>query len=268
MLVINWREFLQPYIQAVSELELKFRNLANQYTELNKHCPIELISGRVKSVNSILGKANRKNIPLSEIGDRIEDIAGIRIICQFVEDIERIIEIIKSREDFDMIILKERDYVTNTKPSGYRSYHIIISYPIAMVTGVKNIKAEIQIRTMSMDFWATIEHSMRYKYNGDIPAHVQERLTSSAEAAFKLDKEMSLIRDEIMEAQKITRIIAETVDEIMSNLSKLHSAAKFDIVNDLHKEFMEVYQLNSVERLLQFAEQVRIVADMYKVRFN
>ena len=102
-----------------------------------------------------------------------------------------------------MNILEERDYVTNVKPSGYRSYHIVIEYPVQLVTGEKKILAEIQVRTLAMNFWATIEHSLNYKYQGVFPEDLSARLQRAAEAAFKLDEEMSDIREEIQEAQNL-----------------------------------------------------------------
>ena len=102
-----------------------------------------------------------------------------------------------------MKIIQERDYITNRKASGYRSYHLVVEYPVQMLEGEKKLLAEIQIRTLSMNFWATIEHSMNYKYKGQIPEDIQERLFRAAEAAYQLDEEMSSIRDEIQEAQHV-----------------------------------------------------------------
>ena len=267
MLIINWNEFLQPYEQAVSEIKLKLENVVSQYELAYKHCPIEQIDGRVKTISSILEKAARKDISMEEIGQKVEDIAGIRIICHFVEDIEKIIDMIRAREGFDMKIIAERDYINNTKPSGYRSYHLIVEYDLITYKGREKIKAEIQIRTMSMNFWATMEHSMRYKYNSNIPEHVQERLISSAEAAFKLDREMSTIRDEIMEAERVILTKSLTVNEILSNLQKLYNVAEIEKVNELNKEFIEIYQLDDVDKLLVFRERIKVMADIYKVRY-
>ena len=102
-----------------------------------------------------------------------------------------------------MTILEERDYITNVKPSGYRSYHIVIEYPVQLITGEKRILAEIQVRTLAMNFWATVEHSLNYKYQGEFPEELSARLQRAAEAAFKLDNEMSEIREEIKEAQTL-----------------------------------------------------------------
>ena len=267
MLIINWNDFLLPYEQAVSEIKLKLENVSKQYEQANKHCPIEMIEGRVKSVGSILQKCEKKSISLEEISEKVEDIAGVRIICRFVEDIEKIVQMIYEREGFDMNVVVERDYINNTKPSGYRSYHLIVEYPVVTLNGRKNLKAEIQIRTMSMDFWATIEHSLRYKYNENIPEHVQNRLISAAEAAFQLDREMSNIRDEIMEAQKISLIQKSAVNEILNNLKKLYDAVEEDKVNKMNREFIEIYQGGNIDKLLAFKERLKVIADVYKVRF-
>ncbi len=128
------------------------------------------------------------------------DIAGIRIMCQFVDDIELICDHIRRRED--MKVVEERDYVENTKESGYRSYHLIIEYPVETIDGPVVILAEIQIRTLAMNFWATIEHTLNYKYSGEYPPEIRRRLQNAAEAAFLLDEEMSQIREEIQDAQK------------------------------------------------------------------
>ncbi|MBQ2924816.1 MAG: GTP pyrophosphokinase family protein, partial [Anaerotignum sp.] len=181
MEIINWKELLYPYEQAVEELLLKFNNLDKECRHLGIYSPIDSVSGRLKKPASILDKAGRKHIPPERIEEEIEDIAGIRILCQFVEDIQKVVDMIRTRTD--MTIVQEKDYVTNMKPSGYRSYHIIIKYPLSTALGPKVISAEIQVRTNAMNFWATAEHSLRYKYSGNIPEEIQDRLTNCAGAA-------------------------------------------------------------------------------------
>ncbi|WP_408010730.1 GTP pyrophosphokinase family protein [Pseudalkalibacillus sp. A8] len=198
---MEWDVFLNPYKQSVEELKVKFKGVREQYIIENKHSPIEFVTGRVKPVASILDKTKRKNISLDDIETEIQDIAGIRIMCQFVDDISTVINMLKKRKDLEVI--EERDYVNHKKPSGYRSFHVVISYPVQTVNGEKKILVEIQIRTLAMNFWATIEHSLNYKYAGAIPTNIQQRLQRAAEAAFRLDEEMSLIKGEIQEAQKI-----------------------------------------------------------------
>ncbi len=265
MEIINWNELFIPYEQTVDELIAKFKGIGKQFKKLNQHSPIENVEGRVKTKSSILEKTNKKNISLDEITDKIEDIAGIRIICRFVEDIDKVISLIRDRDGFDIKILEERDYITNTKPSGYRSYHILIKYPLIMCTGPITIKAEIQIRTIAMNFWATIEHSLRYKYNGNMPEELKNRLISSAEASFQLDKEMDFIRGEILEAQKITKIKNDTVDDILDVIQKLHNDVKLDNINELNKAFIELYQEDNLDKLLEFKQQIRVMANLYKL---
>src|SRR5690606_15408245 len=144
-------------------------------------------------------KAKRLNVPMEKLEEGIEDIAGIRIMCQFVADIDLMADWIRARKD--MRVLYVKDYIKNNKPSGYRSYHMIVEYPVQTALGMKNILAEIQLRTLAMNFWATIEHSLSYKFRGNLPGHIRDRLQRAAEAAFQLDEEMSQIREEIVEAQ-------------------------------------------------------------------
>ncbi|MDH6363809.1 putative GTP pyrophosphokinase [Enterococcus sp. PF1-24] len=197
----DWNLFLAPYEQVVSELKVKLRGIRKQYREQNGHVPIEFVTGRVKPVDSILAKAKLRGLSVERLEEEMSDIAGLRIMCQFVDDIHQVVQILRNRKD--MKVIQERDYITNKKESGYRSYHLVIEYPVQLVTGEKKILAEIQIRTLAMNFWATIEHSLNYKYQGVFPEQMSERLQRAAEAAYQLDEEMSNIREEIQEAQRL-----------------------------------------------------------------
>ncbi|MFC4403259.1 GTP pyrophosphokinase [Gracilibacillus xinjiangensis] len=198
---MDWKTFLAPYTQVVEELKVKLRGMRSQFEHETNHSPIEFVTGRVKPISSIKEKMRRKNIPLEKIETDLQDIAGVRVVCQFVDDIYDILNRLKSRNDFE--VMEERDYIKRKKESGYRSYHLIIEYPVETIHGEQRIIAEIQIRTMAMNFWATNEHSLNYKYEGQIPERVQARLKRAAEAAFSMDEEMSKIKDEIQEAQRI-----------------------------------------------------------------
>ncbi|OTN76891.1 GTP diphosphokinase [Enterococcus sp. 8G7_MSG3316] len=200
-MIRDWEDFLAPYEQAVSELKVKLRGIRKQYREQSKHVPIEFVTGRVKPEDSIVTKCKLRGIALDRLEEEMSDIAGLRIMCQFVEDIHQVVELLRTRKDMKVII--ERDYITNKKASGYRSYHLVIEYPVQLIDGEKIIMAEIQIRTLAMNFWATIEHSLNYKYQGEFPVEIGERLRRSAEAAYQLDEEMSNIREEIQEAQRL-----------------------------------------------------------------
>lgn len=153
-----WREMLGPYRQAVDELVVKFKHIKQEYQNAGMYSPIESVSGRVKRISSILDKAQRKGVPIEQIEEKIEDIAGVRIICQFVEDINTVVDIIRKRSD--LTVKREKDYISKSKPSGYRSYHIIVYYTVQTFGEPKTIEAEIQIRTLAMNFWSTIEHSL------------------------------------------------------------------------------------------------------------
>lgn len=196
----QWDIFLAPYKQAIDELKIKLKGIRKQYQGEGKSSPIEFVTGRVKPIPSIIEKAGKRNIPFDKLSEEMYDIAGLRLMCQFVGDIDIVVNLLRSRSDFEVV--EERDYIKETKESGYRSYHVIIKYPIETLNGQKFILAEIQIRTLAMNFWATIEHTLRYKYDGDYPPEIQHRLERAAEAAYLLDEEMSEIREEIKEAQK------------------------------------------------------------------
>nr|WP_221452190.1 GTP pyrophosphokinase family protein [Bacillus benzoevorans] len=200
--------FLAPYKQAVEELKVKLKGMRSQFDLQGNYSPIEFVTGRVKPIASILDKANQKGIPLDRLELEMQDIAGLRMMCQFVDDISRVVELIRKRNDFE--IVEERNYITHKKASGYRSYHVVIRYPVQTIQGEKKILVEIQIRTLAMNFWATIEHSLNYKYKGQFPEDIRMRLQRAAEAAFRLDEEMSLIRGEIQEAQAFFSMKKET----------------------------------------------------------
>ena len=169
MEVQQWNEILEPYALAVDELVVKFNHIIKAYRNRGRYSPIERVEGRVKGISSIMDKARKKGIGLDEVEEKIDDIAGIRIICQFVDDIYKVLELIKRRDD--MIITSKRDYVKNPKKSGYRSYHMNVLYHVETLNGPKELTVEIQIRTMGMNFWATIEHSLQYKYKGNHNTH-------------------------------------------------------------------------------------------------
>ncbi|MDW0117021.1 GTP pyrophosphokinase family protein [Sporosarcina thermotolerans] len=209
----EWKQFLEPYKQAVSELKVKLKGLRTQYELEGVHMPVEFVTGRVKPLASIYDKTLEKGIPFkpsAELAEELPDIAGLRIMCQFVDDIGKVVDTLRKRTD--MHVIEERDYISNKKPSGYRSFHMIIGYPVQTIHGVKTILAEIQIRTLAMNFWASIEHSLNYKYQSELPDEIMHRLERAAEAAFRLDEEMSLIRDEIHDAQQYFTAYKESAD--------------------------------------------------------
>jgi putative GTP pyrophosphokinase len=199
-MIEDWDTFLLPYAQAVSELKVKLRGMRTQFLMNGEESPIEFVTGRVKPVASIKEKMVRRQVLEDRIEQDMQDMAGVRVMCQFVEDIYTIVDLIRKRTD--MTIIEERDYVENEKPSGYRSYHIVVAYPVQMMNGQKTILAEIQVRTLEMNFWATIEHALNYKFEGEFPKELRTRLQQASVKSYELDKEMSEIKKEILLAQK------------------------------------------------------------------
>lgn len=264
MEILLWREILDPYVLAVDELVVKFSHIINEYRNSGEYSPIEQVNGRVKTISSILEKAQKKDIPLEEIEERIDDIAGIRIICQFVEDIDKVVELVRNRND--MKVTSEKDYIVHKKESGYRSYHLIIEYTVQTLHGPKKLKAEIQIRTLAMNFWATIEHSLQYKYKQNMPAHIRERLSNAAEAIIVLDQEMSSVRGEIMDAQNSFRIKANIVADILTNIQNLYRVANKREVVKIQTEFFKIYEEGDLEQLERFNKELDIIAEGYRAQ--
>lgn len=196
---MGWETFLDPYIQTVGELKIKLRGIRKQFRKQNRHSPIEFVTGRVKSVESIQEKMVLRGISEENLAQDLQDIAGLRIMVQFVDDVDEVLALLRKRHD--MTVVQERDYITHMKSSGYRSYHVVVEYPVDTIDGQKKVLAEIQIRTLAMNFWATIEHSLNYKYQGDFPEEIKQRLEKTAKIALELDEEMRKIREDIREAQ-------------------------------------------------------------------
>lgn len=262
MKLINWENFFIPYRQVNREIGVKLSSYMFNLDTTNKHNPITSFSTRVKSVDSILKKCKKKDIPITEatISSKIKDISGVRIICKFVEDVDILIEKISTRKDFDIKIIEEKNFIANTKESGYRSYHMIVTYPIFIDGCVKTFYCEIQIRTLAMDFWSTIEHTLKYKYNGDIPEHVQKRLVKSADAANKLDIEMGMIREEIIEAEEIIKVRNRVVSNIENQIKSLYIKHGVDVGNEFNEKFFSLYKEGSLKDLEKFEEQLKLVS--------
>ena len=212
---VEWEEFLDPYIQAVGELKIKLRGIRKQYRKQKQHSPIEFVTGRVKPIESIKEKMALRGIKEENLAQDMQDIAGLRVMVQFVDDVEEVLDVLRKRHD--MRIVQERDYIKNRKASGYRSYHVIVEYPVDTIDGNKTVLAEIQIRTLSMNFWATIEHSLNYKYKGEFPDEIKKRLEITAKIAYQLDEEMGKIRDDIQEAQALFDPISRKLNDGVGN---------------------------------------------------
>lgn len=233
----NWDRFLIPYEQAVDELKIKFKSIRMGYRKVGEYSPIEFVTGRVKKISSIIDKSRRLNIKQSRIKEEMEDIAGIRVMCQLLDDIYSVVDSIHQRDGKDFSIVYEKDYIKNYKESGYRSYHVVIKYPIYTAFGFEEVLAEIQIRTLAMNFWAIIEHSLNYKYQNKLPQELKDRLISTAAVVWQLDTEMKSIKSEIVSSQASFEYQAIVVENITDQLELLRKLGKFDIENKYRKKF-------------------------------
>ncbi len=196
-------EFFAEYACAIMEVETKFKVLNEMFSLKYDGNPIESITSRVKGYDSIIRKVIKKNIPrnLASIEENIHDIAGVRVICSFVDDIYRLANCLLQQDDVTLI--SQKDYIKNPKPSGYRSLHLIISVPIYLENEKKDVKVEVQLRTIAMDFWASLEHKLKYKKN--LPEEKKDMLSQElidcANESAELDRRMQTVRNIILEGE-------------------------------------------------------------------
>ncbi|HOB08213.1 MAG TPA: GTP pyrophosphokinase family protein [Limnochordia bacterium] len=189
--------FMMVYKFAIEELTTRIEILKQESEYLHGYNPIDHVTSRLKSPESILQKACRKGVPLSlpAIKENIRDIAGLRIICPFVSDIYKVGEMLRNHSDLE--IAECKDYIQHPKPSGYRSLHLIVQVPVATSGRIEKVWAEIQMRTIAMDFWASLEHKLNYKYNYQIPEPLLNELREAAESIAVLDARMEKINREV-----------------------------------------------------------------------
>lgn len=199
------------YERAIMEIETKFRVLNHELSLEYDNNPIESIKTRVKSYDSILKKIRRKNIPLNlqAIEENLKDIAGVRVICSFPDDIYKLAESFLKQDDITLI--ERKDYIKNPKPSGYRSLHLIVQVPIFLQNEKKMVNVEVQFRTIAMDFWASLDHKMRYKkeLSDEEVEILQEELYDCAKQSAALDERMQRIRDRITQKREKEAILLE-----------------------------------------------------------
>ena len=197
------KRFLLSYRFGLEEVMTKINILRQDFQYIHDYNPIEHVKSRVKSPESILKKINRKDLDISiaSIKESIRDIAGIRIVCSFISDIYTISEMIQSQKDLKIVECK--DYIKNPKPNGYQSLHLILQIPVFMSDGVEEVYVEIQIRTVGMDFWASLEHKIFYKYNKDIPQKLIDELREAAIITAQLEKRMEILNNEIERIKQI-----------------------------------------------------------------
>jgi putative GTP pyrophosphokinase len=192
-----WRRDMLIYDSALKQIYTKIEILNNEFVHSHRYNPIEHVSKRIKSADSITRKLKRMGYEptIGNMEDQLHDIAGIRIICSFTSDIYRIAGML-ARQD-DVAVLKIKDYLKHPKENGYKSYHMVVTVPVFLSTGTVDAKVEIQIRTIAMDFWASLEHKIYYKFEGNAPSHIYEDLKQCADIINQLDQRMLKLNEEV-----------------------------------------------------------------------
>lgn len=199
----EWGKTLLLYDSALKELNTRLEIINNDFKLAHQYNPIEHITSRIKSSQSIAKKIRKLGMELTveNIVNHVNDVAGIRIICSFTSDIYRIAELLSRQSDIR--ILRVKDYIQNPKPNGYMSYHMIVTVPVFLSDRMVETKAEIQIRTIAMDFWASLEHKIYYKFEGNAPDYIRRELKECAELVAFLDKKMLSINEEIKDYARL-----------------------------------------------------------------
>ncbi|ADO58289.1 MULTISPECIES: GTP pyrophosphokinase family protein [Paenibacillus] len=221
--------FMLIYKFALDEMETKIEILKQEFQALHDYSPIEHTKSRLKSPESIMNKMLRKNSELSldAIKDSIKDIAGLRITCSFISDIYDVSNMLQRQSDLKVLEIK--DYIKNPKPNGYQSLHLLVQVPVFMSDCEELVCVEVQIRTIAMDFWASLEHKIFYKYNQSVPESLTRELKNAADSANALDLQMERLHREIKEI-KDARGEEDSMEElrkIMINNQQITVPANF-----------------------------------------
>ena len=195
--VVKYQEMLLGYTCAMKEVQTKFDVLNTEFKVRNQRNPISSVTTRLKSTASITEKLNRRGLPvtLESVEKNLNDVAGVRVICSYQDDIYRIATALLGQDDVKLI--EKKDYIANPKPNGYRSLHLIITVPVFFAQKRRRVKVEVQIRTIAMDFWASLEHQLHYKSDVEATASLKARLKRCAEQSALLDLEMQSIYQEL-----------------------------------------------------------------------
>ena len=203
--VESWEEVILIYRSALKQIATKLEILNDEFQHVHRYNPIEHIKSRLKTSESIVKKLRRQGheSTIHNMVQYVNDIAGIRVICSFTSDIYRIAEMITNQGDIKVISVK--DYLVSPKPSGYKSYHMLVSVPVYLSDRIVDTKVEIQIRTVAMDFWASLEHKIHYKFEGKVPEGIENELIECAKMISELDAKMLLLNDEVSTSISIGR---------------------------------------------------------------
>lgn len=203
--VDSWNTVMLIYNSALKEVGTKLEILNDEFLHVHQYNPIEYIKSRIKSPQSIVKKLKRNGYEstISNMMDHVNDIAGIRVVCSFTSDIYRLAEMVGRQNDLTVISVK--DYIRHPKSSGYKSYHMLVTVPIFLSDRVVHAKVEIQIRTIAMDFWASLEHKIYYKFEGNAPEYISRDLRECSGLVSMLDAKMLSLNEAIMKAKEEQR---------------------------------------------------------------
>lgn len=202
-------KLMSYYKSAMMEVETRFHALNEEHIFEHDRAPVNSIKTRLKTLHSIQEKMARRNIPFSleEMEKQLHDIAGVRVICAFPEDVSTMANAFLMQED--IVLLERKDYIANPKPNGYRSLHLIVAVPVHLAGGKRMTKVEIQIRTIAMDFWASLEHQLRYKRDVVFTDEMAEELYKCAELSAQLDNRMDTLRKSMQQHKKDCSVTAD-----------------------------------------------------------
>lgn len=211
----TWEEVTLLYHSALKQMNTKISILNDEFQQVHRYNPIEHTKARMKTPESIVKKLKRHGYEsnIENMVKYVNDIAGIRIICSFTSDIYRIADMISNQGDVHVIAV--RDYIMNPKTSGYRSYHMVITVPVYLSDRIIDVRVEVQIRTVAMDFWASLEHKIRYKFEGNASTHINAELFECSHMVSELDSRMMRLNEEIQQlaGEKEEPEAEETLEE-------------------------------------------------------
>lgn len=195
--VDSWKEVTLIYNSALKEIGTKLEILNDEFQHVHRYNPIEHIKSRLKTPESIVKKLKKNGYEstIENMVKYINDIAGIRVICSFTSDIYRIADMIANQDDIKVMAIK--DYIRSPKASGYKSYHMLVTVPIFLSDRIVDAKVEVQIRTVAMDFWASLEHKIHYKFEGNAPQEIKDELIECAKMVEKLDARMLSLNEQV-----------------------------------------------------------------------
>ena len=228
----EFRRFLLEHKFGMDEVVTKLSILRDEFTHLHDYNPIEHVSSRLKTPESLVEKIGRKGIDLEgpaaydEVRQKVTDIAGVRVTCSFVSDVYQVFDLLTAQQDVRTI--EVRDYIVEPKPNGYRSLHVLVEVPVFLSGGVVPVVVEVQLRTVAMDFWASLEHKIYYKYRREIPVELTTGLRDAAETAFTLDTTMERLHQEV-------RGLDVLPEAVLDQLRRADSVPPEELVDSLRR---------------------------------